>query len=934
MKNMPKKKRYICVLLAFCVGNASLTAQENDEGRSKVDLGFGVTQSKELSSASSMTIYAEDLLKTGAVNLQDALYGRLLGLNAFKNGGFSGDDNYGASFSIRGVQTTTENDILILVDGIERPIDRLDINEVESVTVLKDAAAVALYGYRGVNGVLSVKTKRGREGFSIDVGYDHKFEFKPDLPAMVDAYTYANALNQARANDNLSPAYNAYELDAFKNQTYPYVYPNVNWADETMNDIASEDRVYLGINGGNNKLKYYASLNYTDARGLMKDLKPIEDYSTKLRYSKANIRTNVDYQATSTTQLQINAVASFIETTRPDQLSAYDLFNTYYTLPSSAFPVRTEDGIWGGNSTYGGMNPVAKIQSSGYLKNHNRSLYADAKLTQDFGFWLEGLSASVRVAYDNYSSISEQKKKGFEYGSDRFTYDANGNITGTTRYTAGDKVSNLQWAKWLNRQWRRSNFVFTVDYKKAFENSNLNASLIYAVDAYSTDGQHNTFNRANWSAYVHYDWMDRYVADLALVLSGSNRTYPQKFAFSPTLSLAWIASNENFLKDVEAIDLLKVRASGGIQHSDYVPRVGIAFEDYIGRGNFFYGNSYSEAWGQFLYYMPNPNFKKETANKFNIGADLKLWKSLNFTADFYYQRRSNILLEDGGLNSEVLGLPAGYTNWGIVDSRGVELGVNYQKDFSDFRLSLGALFSYGDSELKKWIETPAYPYLSVVGHPVNQEFGLEAVGFFKDQAEIDDPSTPRHEFGFVYPGDIRYKDQNGDGVINENDVVAMGNPYPKINYSFTVGFEYKGLGIDLLFQGTGKHTKFLNVAGMFRPITNNVNLSEHYWANCWQPGADNTNVLYPRLSTQQSNNNNRNSSVWLADASFLKLRNCEIYYNLPSSLLENIFVKSARIYVQGENLLSFSPFDAMDPENLDTDYPILKAVNIGIKVQF
>jgi TonB-linked SusC/RagA family outer membrane protein len=920
-------------MMLCCLIITSIYAQDGIDEK-KVELGFDITRSNELSSASTMTIYAEDLIKTGAINLQDALYGKLSGLNAFKTGGFSSADNYGASFSIRGVQTATENSILILVDGFERPIDRLDIHEVESVTVLKDAAAVALYGFRGVNGVLLVKTKRGEEGFSIDVGYDHKFVFKPELPQMVDAYTYANALNQARANDNLSPSYNQSELDAFKNQTDPFIYPNVNWADEMMSDLAAEDRVHLGINGGNDRLKYYAMMNYTDSRGLLKEMESIEDYSTKLRYSKANIRANIDYRATATTQLQINAAAGFIETTRPDQFADYDLFNTYYTLPSSAFPVKTKDALWGGNATYGAVNPVARIQNSGYLKNHDRSLYADAKLVQDLDFLLEGLRASVRVGYDNYSSISEQRAKGFEYASDRIIFGGGWNATDTVvRYTAGDKIGNLQWNRWLNRQWRRSNIVFTADYKKEFDDSNLNASFIYSAEAYSTDNRYNTFNRANWSAYVHYDRKERYIADLALVLSGSNRSYPQKFAFSPTLSVAWIASKENFLKDIEAIDLLKFRMSGGIQYSDYVPRVGIGFEDYLGTGDFFFGEGYSQQWGHFLAYVPNPDFKLETANKLNLGMDLKLWKSLSFNADFYFQRRSNILLGDAALNSEVLGLPAGYINWGVVDSKGLELGVNYQKSFSDFRLMLGALFSYSDSKLQDWIETPAYPYLSRIGHPVNQGFGFEAEGFFKDQAEIDNPSTPKHELGFVYPGDIRYKDQNADGVINENDVVPMGNPYPKINYSFSAGLGYKGVGINLLFQGTGMHNGFLSTPGVFHPMANNVNMSQHYWDNAWKPGGDNTQALYPRLSTQQSVNNNQPSTVWLANISFLKLRNCEVYYNIPS-FMDNKFVKSARIYVQGENLLTFSPFDVMDPELIWTSYPILKAVNVGIKLNF
>lgn len=933
---MKKNNIYTCGLLIcylFSIGPAQ--AQDTHEQRkAEVDQGFGITHRKELSSISSSTIYAEDLMKTGAINLQDALYGRLPGLTALKTGGFSGDDGYGASFTIRGIQSTTENNILILVDGFERPIDRLDITEVESVTVLKDAAAVALYGYRGVNGALLVKTKRGKKGFAVDVSYDHKFTFKPELPDMVDAYTYANALNQARANDNLSPAYNSYELEAFKTNKYPSIYPNVNWADETLNNTGAEDRLSLGINGGNDKLTYYAMLNYTDSRSIIKDRPSAEGYSTKLRYSKANIRTNLDYQATSTTRLSVNAVGSFIETTRPNGITPWGLFNTLHTLPSSAFPVQTEDGIWGGDAVYGGVNPIAQIEASGYLKNHNRSLYADAQLTQDFSFWLEGLSASVRVGYDNYSSIFEQKKKGFEYASDRYNYDSNGQITETVRYQAGDKTSNLIWAKWMNNQWRRTNFVFTADYKKEFIESNLQASLIYATEATVLDGRYHTYNRANWSAYLHYDWKDRYIADLSMVLSGSNRSAPQKFAFSPALSLAWIASRENFLKDIEAIDLLKVRMSAGILHSDYVPREGIGFEDYLGTGSFFFGNSYKENWGNFLYYMPNDHFKLETATKLNLGIDFHFLQSIAFTADAYYQRRSNILLQDAGLNSVVIGLPTSYVNWGIVDSKGVELGINYTKSIKDLRFSLGGIFTYGTNAIKKWIETPAYPYLSVIGHPVNQPFGLESVGFFKDEAEINDPDTPAHEFDFVSPGDIRYKDQNNDGVINENDQIPMGKPYPEINYSLSAGLEYRGLGFNLLFQGTGNYTKFLDVAGVYRPMNGNTNLSEYYWNNCWQPGTDNLNARFPRLSTQNNPNNYRNSNVWLASASFLKLRNCEIYYNLPTSLLQNVFVKSARVYIQGENLLSLDKIETMDPEVLNTGYPTLKGVSIGMKLNF
>ena len=273
-----------------------------DYANGTVDLGMGIRQSQKLSTAATQTISGEELQKTAAISLKDALYGRLLGLTALKNGKFEGDNDFGARMNVRGTQTTSENKLLILVDGIERSIDYLTLEEVESVTVLRDGAATALYGYEGLNGAILVKTKRGKaDKLSVNVGYDHKFTFSPQIAEFVNAPTYAKAMNQARLNDGLTAMYNQSELEAFANGSAPYYYPNVDWQKEALKNVGAENQLNVSIKGGNDRLQYFTLLDYTDSRGLLKGTDQ-EDYDSQLKFSKANIRTNVDAMLTKTTR--------------------------------------------------------------------------------------------------------------------------------------------------------------------------------------------------------------------------------------------------------------------------------------------------------------------------------------------------------------------------------------------------------------------------------------------------------------------------------------------------------------------------------------------------------------------------------------------------------------------------------------------------------
>ena len=922
---------FIYTLVGLCGGQMAVSAQVtlSDKASQKIDLGYGVEQSELLTTAAATTITAEALRRTSAISLADALYGKLLGLNAFQNTGFKGEEGRGATFNIRGVQTTGERDILILVDGVERPIDRLTVEEVESVTVLKDAAAVALYGHEAINGVLLVKTKHGSKDdkYHFKVGASHKIQFDPQSADMVSAYDYANALNRARLNDGASAAYTDAELQKFRDGSDPYVYPNINWKDEVFKNTAHESNGFISFYGGTDKVQYYTQLDYTDARGLYKN--PDQgDWSSQLKYSKANIRANVDFEVSKTTRVSVNVLGILMETNGVPNVSSSDAWWHLYKVPALAFPVKTAGGVWGGSQTYGDFNLLAKTQGAGFMKTHQRQIWANMTLEQDLDVITKGLKLYVGASYDNSSNTIETRSKGYQYGWNY--YDGNGVMQETVMGTVEDK---LVFNNWVDSQWRIATFNAGLKYGIELGNGDhFAANANYNTKSEIRDNRSNTWYRTNWQLALHYDHANRMMADVVLAANGSNRSYPAKWAFSPTIGLGYILVNQ---PEGGLLNYAKVRLSGGIQHTDYVPANGLWLAAWNNsHGQFWYGTNFQSSWGAFLTQFPTDDFAQETAYKANLGADLRLANQLDVTLDVFYQQRRNILVSAAQLNSDVVGIQSSYDDKGRVASYGVELGLRYAKTFaSGLNLNAGASFSTVKSEILEWIETPAYPNLSMVDGPADSERGLIALGFFKDQADID--NSPVQQFGQVKVGDIKYQDVNEDGVINENDYVAQdyGNAFPSLNYAFTLGAEYKGFGISGTFQGAAHQVKNLRyVDGVWGALSDNRNLSQEYYDNCFDTAG--SGALYPRLSTENVANNAQNSTIWYRNVSWLKLRDCEVYYKLPASVIEPLKVTGVRLFVQGQNLLTFDNIDAMDAENLNTGYPVMKSVNIGLNVTF
>ena len=912
--------------------NAQVTL--SDKTAQKVDLGYGVEQSEFMTTAATTTITAEELRRTSAISLADALYGKLLGLNAYQNTGFKGEEGRGATFNIRGVQTTGERDILILVDGVERPIDRLTVEEVESVTVLKDAAAVALYGHEAINGVLLVKTKHGNKDgkYHFKAGVSHKFQFDPKMADMVGAYDYANALNRARLNDGAAPAYTEAELQKFADGSDPQVYPNIDWKKEVFKNTAHETNAYLSFFGGTDKIQYYTQLDYTDARGLYKNPKQ-DDFNSQLKYSKANIRANVDFEVSKTTRVSTNILGILMETNGVPNVDSNDAWWHLYKVPALAFPITTAGltpagSVWGGSQTYGDFNLLAKSQGAGFMKTHQRQIWANITLEQDLDVITKGLKFYVGGSYDNSSNTIETRSKGYQYGWNY--YDANGAMQETVMGTVEDK---LLFNHWVDTQWRIATFNAGLKYGVQLANGdNLAANANYNMKSEIRDNRSNTWYRANWQLALHYDHLNRFMTDIVLAANGSNRSYPAKWAFSPTIGIGYIYANN---PDGGFLNYGKLRLSGGIQHTDYVPQAGLWLAAWNNsHGQFWYGNNFQSSWGAFLTQFPTSDFHQETAYKANIGTDLRIAKSLDFTVDLFYQQRRDILVSASNLNSAIVGIQSSYDDRGRVASYGMEMGLRYAKTFNNgLNLNAGASVSMVKNKILEWIETPAYPNLSVVDGPADAERGLVALGFFQSQEEID--NSPIQQFGQVKVGDIKYKDVNGDGVINENDYVTQdyGNAFPALNYAFNLGLEYKGFGINATFQGASHQVKNLRyVDGVWGALSDNRNLSREYYDNCFDVAG--AAALYPRLSTENVANNAQNSTIWYRNVQWLKLRDCEVYYKLPARVTNPLKVSCARIFVQGQNLLSFDNIDTMDAENLNTGYPVMKSVSLGLSVQF
>ena len=904
-----------------------------------IDVGANANFSREQSTSAVSVITSESTNKRSAKNIGNSILGQGSGLISLQNSG-----NYAGinpTFYIRGMQSLDGNTPLFVVDGIERDIQYISAEEVESVSVLKDAAATALYGYKGANGVVLITTKRGKfNSKEIKVNLDHAINFMAHKPKFVDAQTYAKAMNEAYANDGFeNPRYTQEEVDAFGSGKYPYLYPNVNWVDETFRNHSVTNMLNASFTGGGEKFKYYALLDLQYDNGFVKNPDTHEGYSTNNKYVKGNLRMNMDMILSKNTTMKVNLLGVLAESNAPG--NSANLWDMVYSLPSAAFAVKGEDGKWGGNSTWAGtVNPVAQSQDAGYSRNHNRGIYTDLTIRQELPAVLKGLAVQGRIAYDHFSNIYENYSKTYVYGSPTVADWLNGEPQLGKAFTGGSE-SDLGASISTNSFSRRFHIDASADYQNTFGAHSVYSQLKYDYEFSDEFAINSTLYRQNISWYTHYGLLDRYFLDLALVESGSNRLAPgSKWALSPTVSAAWVLSKENFMKNLNWVDFLKLRASYGIIQTDILPESGWMYymQQYQTTGGTYPFNSgFQSDFGRtYLDAIATSGLTREKAAKFNAGVDATLFGGLDFSFDGFYQRRSNIWVSTAGKYSSELGVDAPYEGDGIVDSWGWEASLDYNKQIGDVKFNIGANIDYYRSQIKEQDEAPKlYPNLVSTGHRVSQLFGYKAIGFFKDQADID-ASKPQLLGSTPRPGDIKYEDVNGDGQIDTNDKTAIGysTVAPEIYYNIHLGVEWKGLGVDAMFQGTGRYSGVLSTKSMYKPLVGNTTISQYYYDNRWTPETAST-AKFPALSSTSNANNYNTNTLWMFDRSFFKLRNIEVYYNFPKAMLAKTkLLNAAKLYVRGVDLFSFDHLDESDPEVFGATNPLNRSIVAGLSVTF
>ena len=923
------KLNYILITLLLG-GSVSLHAQTSKTASEMqladtLSIGYQMNVDSRTSSYSINGVNASAFQKSPYIDISKALYGKIAGLNVYQGKGASTDNV--SSLSIHG------NAPLILIDGFPRDITEVTSMEIESCYVLKDAAAAALYGMRGANGVVIITTKRGAtSGLRVNVDYTFGVNTQFRSPEFADAYTYANSLNTALSGDGLPARYNAQELDAFRTGIYPYEYPNVDWWNQTLNKNGFTHNLKMAFNGGGEKFRFYTVVDYYRDRSMLKKNTEDTRYDTTPTDTRLTVRTNLDVNVTSSTYLKVGLLGKLQEF-RGTRYGRDNIFRQIYNTPSAAFPIRYANGIIGGNSVYGANNPVALLKDYGHIRNIYGTLLADLSLRQELDAVTKGLAAEVSVSFDNMGGMNETTRRNYRYMDSQASITDDGTLV-TRPVMQGTDSETLGHDQPFERLILRSNFRAKVDYNRTFGKHQVNGALIYDMQSTVMNGRNNS--RKNLSAILNagYTYDNRYSINAVFNHSGSAYLPDgDKFSNYPAVSGAWVVSNEAFMKKVTPINLLKVRASYGLSGWDGNLSHELWRQSYGGNNGYNFGANAGGQGGSSEGDLPVAGLVAEKSEKATFGVDLAAFDNrLTATVEGFYEKRSNILVSGANATSGIIGINVGQVNEGIYKYRGLDASLSWNDKIGEFNYGIGANMSYLNSEIVNVNqEYQEYDYLYVKGNRMGQMYGLEAIGFFNSQQEIN--NSPQQTFSTVVPGDVKYKDQNGDNRIDEKDVVKMfGSSLPRFYFGFNLNFSYKRFELSADFQGmTGITVSLLN-SPLYNPLVSNGNISNTFLneETSWTPDSKATATM-PRLTTQENLNNYRPSSLWYRDGSFLKLRNLLVAYTFPKS---QTHFADLKVFVQGTNLFSLDNLHFTDPEQLSIAYPSTRSYWAGVKLNF
>ena len=945
--------------------------EQVNELEETVIVGYG-TQRKISNIGAQSSMKMEDI-KTPSASLTTTLAGRLAGVVAVQRTGEPGKD--AADIWIRGISTPNTSSPLVLVDGVERSFNDIDPEDIESLTTLKDASATAVYGVRGANGVILIKTKPGKVGKpTVSADYYESFTRFTKMVDLADGITYMNAANEAMRNDGIATKYTEDQIRNTIAGKDSYLYPNVDWLKEIFNDWGHNRRVNVNVRGGSEKVAYYASVSYFNETGMTVTDKNINTYDSKMKYSRYNFTTNLNIDVTPTTKVEIGAQGYLGEGNYP-AISSADLYNAAMSISPVEYPkmffVNGQAYVPGTSTNNNFNNPYSQATRRGYDNLTKNQIYSNLRITQDLDMLTKGLKLTAMYAFDVYNEIhvhQDRAESTYNFLDTSVPYDMDGqpilqriyegsNVLSYKQETSGNKKTyleaSLNYDRTFNDDHRVSAlFLFNQQSKLLYPKGTLEDAIPYRMMGIA--------GRAT------YSWKDRYFAEFNIGYNGAENFSPKhRFGTFPAFGVGWVISNEKFWQPLsKTVSFLKIRYTDGkVGNSEVSDRRFMYLDQMKENGDYGYKfGPNGTKWSGYETVNMAVDLIWEESRKQDLGIDIKLFNDdLSIVFDLFKERRENILLKREHSIPSFLGYntSAPYGNIGIIENKGFDGTIEYNKRINkDWVLALRGNITFNKD---KWIqgELPEqkYEWMNQYGRNINGVKGYVAEGLFT-QAEIDDMArweslsdankaiTPKpfaSQFGTVKAGDIKYKDLNNDGQIDAYDqtYISRGDvPTTVYGFGFTVG--WKDLSVGMMFQGVAGAERVLNGSSV-NPF-NGGGGSGNLYSNIgdrWTEENPDQNAFYPRLSygseTTSNINNFQKSTWWVRNMNFLRLKTLQVSYNLPKPWVNKVHLKNAAVYVMGTNLFTLSRFKLWDPE-LNTDngasYPNTTSYSVGINFTF
>ena len=911
-------------------------------------------QKKVTLTGSISSVNTDELLKVPTASIGNMLSGVLSGVSSIQSSGQPGGDD--PDVFIRGISTlnTMNAKPLYLVDGVERSFFQIDPNEVENITILKDASSTAVFGVRGANGVIIVTTKRGKEGKAkINASFSYGIQTPTRMPEFVNSYDYATFLNEAYTNDGKDPKFTPEAVEAFRTHSNPIIYPDTDWMELLFKSSAPQTQGNVNISGGTERVRYFISMGMLDQKGFFKNHDT--RYDANFNFNRYNYRANLDIDFTKTTLVAINMGGRVEKRNFPrsgDDIN--QLFRRiYWATPFSGPGI--VDGKWiKGNSQYlpvGLSDGLGNIYGLGYGSKTTNVVNLDLALTQKLDFITKGLQFKIKVAYNSGYDHTKERATSIESYQPWYRKDVTwmehpaGSDPNEVVYIQDGEAGLISYAESFgkSRDWYAE---ASFDWKRDFDLHHLSALALYNQSkTYYPDSDYPGIPRGyvGLVGRVTYDYDNKYLIEGNVGYNGSENFAPgNRYGFFPAVSGGWVLTQEEFLKDNPVVNFLKIRASYGIVGNDRYHPYGTGFMDrflylpnsyFIGSG-YQFGTGTSWSPGAYEKSFGNSGLSWEKSAKQNYGIDFSLFnQKLSGSIDYFYEKRTDILAK-ASTDPIIHAMSLPVLNLGIVSNKGVELNLKWNHKINSFRYWTNLNVSYAKNKIVYQDEVPSeYTYTLKTGHPVGQPFGLKVRGFYYEGME----DVADHSY-VLKEGDVVYEDLNHDGKIDDNDKTAIGYPsYPLLNAGLTLGFEYKGFDFSMLWVGATKTSRVLEET-FRKPLgeTYDRSLMSHQFTDRWTPETAATAKL-PRATIDGVKNNYRDSELWVKDASYLRLKNIEIGYNFRLPFMPKIGMEKMRVFMTGYNLLTFDKLKISDPESMSSgvpQYPVMRVINFGLNVSF